>query len=129
MNAYTYVFYLRHKALLLLYKLILLVTDSIPVKWALQEGYEKVVVVLTRDKKYRKPTTSNKMKKLYKIAYHKYPKLINKLNTMPERYNKLQDELNDLIKLISDRYMINSNFPSCYSERKCLLLMVFLLKA
>lgn len=74
------------------------VTDSIPVKWALQEGYEKVVVVLTRDKKYRKPTTSNKMKKLYKIAYHKYPKLINKLNTMPERYNKLQDELIELEK-------------------------------
>ena len=74
------------------------VTDSIPVKWALQEGYEKVVVVLTRDKKYRKPTTSNKMKKLYKIAYHKYPKLINKLNTMPERYNKLQDELMELEK-------------------------------
>ncbi len=38
------------------------------------------------------------MKKLYKIAYHKYPKLINKLNTMPERYNKLQDELIELEK-------------------------------
>lgn len=74
------------------------VTTSIPVKWALEQGYEKVVVVLTRDKTYRKPMTSNKMKKLYKLAYHKYPKLIEKLNTMPERYNKLQEELIDLEK-------------------------------
>ena len=74
------------------------VTTSIPVKWALEQGYEKVVVVLTRDKTYRKPMTSNKMKKLYKLAYHKYPKLIEKLNTMPERYNKLQDEIIDLEK-------------------------------
>ena len=74
------------------------VTTSIPVKWALEQGYEKVVVVLTRDKTYRKPMISNKMKKLYKLAYHKYPKLIEKLNTMPERYNKLQDEIIDLEK-------------------------------
>lgn len=74
------------------------VTTSIPVKWALEQGYEKVVVVLTRDKTYRKPMLSNKMKKLYKLAYHKYPKLIEKLNTMPERYNKLQDEIIELEK-------------------------------
>lgn len=74
------------------------VTTSIPVKWALEQGYEKIVVVLTRDKTYRKPMLSNKMKKLYKLAYHKYPKLIEKLNTMPERYNKLQDEIIDLEK-------------------------------
>lgn len=74
------------------------VTTSIPVKWALEQGYEKVVVVLTRDKTYRKSMLSNKMKKLYKLAYHKYPKLIEKLNTMPERYNKLQDELIELEK-------------------------------
>ena len=74
------------------------ITTSIPVKWALEQGYEKIVVVLTRDKTYRKPMISNKMKKLYKLAYHKYSKLIEKLNTMPERYNNLQDELIDLEK-------------------------------
>lgn len=74
------------------------VTTSIPIKWAIEQGYEKVVVVLTSDRTYRKPMLSNKMKKLYKLAYHKYPKLIEKLNTMPERYNKLQEELIDLEK-------------------------------
>lgn len=74
------------------------VTTSIPIKWAIEQDYEKVVVVLTRDRTYRKPMLSNKMKKLYKLAYHKYPKLIEKLNTMPERYNKLQEEIIDLEK-------------------------------
>lgn len=74
------------------------VTTSIPVKWALEQGYEKIVVVLTRDKTYRKPMITNKMKKLYKLAYHKYPELIEKLNTMPERYNRLQEELLELEK-------------------------------
>lgn len=74
------------------------VTTSIPIKWAIEQGYEKVVVVLTRDRTYRKPMLSNKMKKLYKLAYHKYPRLIEKLNTMPERYNKLQEEIIDLEK-------------------------------
>ena len=74
------------------------VTTSIPVKWAIEQGYEKIVVVLTRDKTYRKPMTSGKMKKLYKLAYHKYPELIEKLNTMPERYNNLQERLLNLEK-------------------------------
>jgi len=74
------------------------VTTSIPVDWALEQGYDKIVVVLTRDKTYRKPLTSGKMKKLYKLAYHKYPALIEKLNTMPERYNKLQERLLNLEK-------------------------------
>ena len=74
------------------------VTTSIPVEWALEQGYEKIVVVLTRDKTYRKPMASGKMKKLYKLAYHKYPELIEKLNTMPERYNNLQERLLNLEK-------------------------------
>ena len=73
-------------------------TTSIPVNWALEQGYDKVVVVLTRDKKYRKPMASNRIKKLYKLAYHKYPELIKKLNTMPERYNDLQERILELEK-------------------------------
>ena len=33
------------------------VSDPIPVKWMLSRGYEKNVVVLTRDVKYRKKQT------------------------------------------------------------------------
>ncbi len=38
------------------------------------------------------------MKALYKHVYGKYPKLVEKLCTMPERYNKIKEELNRLEK-------------------------------
>ena len=72
------------------------VTTSIPVLWALEQGYQKVIVVLTRNEGYKKKMTSSKMKKLYQLAYHKYPELIQKLNTMPERYNDLQEKIKQL---------------------------------
>lgn len=72
------------------------VADSVPVKWTLDQGYDKVIVVLTRDKTYRKPECSMKTRKLYQIAYKKYPKLLEKLYTMPERYNALQEEIEKL---------------------------------
>ena len=34
------------------------IADSIPVKYALSQGYERLVVILTRNKGYRKATTS-----------------------------------------------------------------------
>lgn len=74
------------------------VADSVPVKWALAEGYDKVIVILTRDKEFRKKKVSNNEKKLYQVAYKKYPNLLKKLYTMPERYNKLREEMDDLEK-------------------------------
>lgn len=74
------------------------VTMPIPVDWALKEGHKNIVVVLTRDRDYRKPEVSNTMKRVYKKVYHKYPKLIEKLCTMSERYNDLKVHINDLEK-------------------------------
>lgn len=79
------------------------VTVSVPVEWAIEQGYKKIVVVLTRDKNYRKPLVSNKMKHLYKLAYHKYPQLLTKLYTMPERYNELQKKIANLEKSRKNR--------------------------
>lgn len=74
------------------------VTMPIPVDWALKEGHKNIVVVLTRDRDYRKPEVSNTMKRVYKKVYHKYPKLVEKLCTMPERYNDLKVHINELEK-------------------------------
>ena len=74
------------------------VTMPIPVDWAIDNNHKNILVVLTRDRNYRKPEISNTMKKVYKRVYHKYPKLIEKLCTMPERYNKLKERINDLEK-------------------------------
>lgn len=72
------------------------VADSVPVEWVLEQGYDKIIVVLTRDKKYRKKECSSKMKKLYGLAYKKYPELLGKLYTAPQRYNELRKKIDSL---------------------------------
>ena len=74
------------------------VTMPIPVDWAIEQGHKNILVVLTRDRNYRKPEVSNTMKRVYKRVYHKYPKLVEKLCTMPERYNNLKIHINELEK-------------------------------
>ena len=41
---------------------------NVPIDWALEQGYERIVVVLTRNKDYRKNPVSNKMRKIYMFA-------------------------------------------------------------
>ena len=74
------------------------VTMPIPVDWAIEQGHKNILVVLTRDRNYRKPKVSNAMKRVYKRVYHKYPNLVEKLCTMPERYNNLKVHINELEK-------------------------------
>lgn len=70
----------------------------IPIDYAIKKGCKNIIVVLTRDRNYKKPEVSKRMKALYKHIYGKYPKLIEKLCTMPERYNKIKEEINNLEK-------------------------------
>lgn len=74
------------------------VSMPIPIEYALKNGCKNIVLVLTRDRNYRKPELSKRMKSLYKHVYSKYPKLVEKLCTMPERYNKIKKEINELEK-------------------------------
>lgn len=74
------------------------VTMAIPVDWAIEQGHRNILVVLTRDRNYRKPEVSNTMKRVYKKVYHKYPNLVEKLCTMPERYNNLKVHIDELEK-------------------------------
>ena len=52
------------------------IVDSIPVEYAMGQGYEKLVVVLTRNKGYRKKDDSMPLARLF---YRRYLKLIEKL--------------------------------------------------
>ena len=57
------------------------ISDSVPIKWGLKNGYKGIIVVETRPKTYRK----KKSKLLpYKILYKDYPHLVK---TVKERYN------------------------------------------
>jgi len=61
------------------------VVDSIPIKKSIEDGNTKNVVILTRDKTYRKPP--NSMMKLMKAKYRKYPMLIRSIDIRHVRYN------------------------------------------
>jgi predicted patatin/cPLA2 family phospholipase len=68
-------------------------STAIPIHWAIQQGYEKIVVVRTRDRSYRKPPESKKSKLLYKTRFAHHPMLKENLVTVSERYNRLMDDL------------------------------------
>jgi len=60
------------------------ISDPIPIQKALDDGYEKVIVVLTRPKDYQK----HKIHMPYNLFYRKYPKFINTALNQPEQYNR-----------------------------------------
>ena len=67
--------------------------DSIPVLKAKEMGYDKVIVVLTRPKEYRKKKRSPLIAKLF---YKKYPNLIEAINTRYKQYNNTLDIIEEL---------------------------------
>lgn len=71
---------------------------NVPIDWALEQGYERIVVVLTRNKDYRKNPVSNKMRKMYKLAYKKYPNLLKTMYDRPDKYNQTYDKIDQLEK-------------------------------
>lgn len=60
--------------------------DSIPIYHARKSGCKKNVIVLTRDKSYRK--SKNKMLLPVKLKYRKYPELIKRMKNRHILYNK-----------------------------------------
>lgn len=71
------------------------IADSIPVEYALSQGYEKLVVVLTRNEGYRKK--EGRMP-LAKVAYRKYPELQKALAERNTIYNRTMDLVERLEK-------------------------------
>ena len=69
------------------------ITDSIPAQYALDQGYENLVVVTTRNKGYRKK--ESKMG-LAKIFYRKYPNLQRALSERNATYNRTMDLIESL---------------------------------
>ena len=66
-------------------------SDAIPWKRALEAGCDRVVVVLTRERSYRKEP--EQMMPLFRRVYRKYPAFVEDLRTRAERYNQCRAEL------------------------------------
>lgn len=64
------------------------IVDSIPVKYALEQGYENLVIILTRNKGYRKKEGKMRAAKLF---YRKYPHLQKALSQRNAVYNQTMD--------------------------------------
>ena len=70
--------------------------DPIPIRRAFEEGCDKVIVVLTRDREYRKGASKGKL--FFKLMYRKYPKLIELLCNRHERYNETLEYIQKMEK-------------------------------
>ena len=69
--------------------------DSVPVQKFRQMGYDRTVVVLTREDGYQKKPQNAAVAEL---RYHKYPNFVNALKTRHEEYNRTLKEINKLEK-------------------------------
>lgn len=69
---------------------------SIPLDWALEQGFDRIVIIATREKGFRKPMTSQRMVDLYSDFYASHPRFFASLLTMDLRYNELMDRMDRL---------------------------------
>ncbi len=71
-------------------------TDKVPYQWAIDNGYEKIIVIKTQQDGFRKKATSERSKKLAEKVYHKFPDFAKVLSENNEMYNKQLDKLDSL---------------------------------
>ena len=89
------------------------VADSIPIEYAINNGYKKNIVILTRDETYRK--NNIKFMNLVKRKYRKYPKLIEAMENRYINYNKSLDLVCKLVKA-GDAFVIRPKNPVKISQ-------------
>ena len=70
-------------------------SDSLPVGFMENLGFDKLIVILTRPKGYRKQP-SKTSKRLYKIFYRKYPEFVKVASNRHLHYNKSIEKIEAL---------------------------------
>lgn len=71
---------------------------KIPYRWAMEQGHEKIIVIKTREKSFRKPVPKSQVEKVCDVTYHNYPEFAAVLAKSDENYNRECDELDELEK-------------------------------
>ena len=71
-------------------------SDKVPFRWAINEGYKKIVIIRTRERGYRKGNDLSPF--IVQRTYREYPKLQECLMKMNELYNHQCDEMEMLEK-------------------------------
>lgn len=74
------------------------IADSIPFDYARLSGYDKVVVIRTRNREYRKGATSPVLAQAYSRAFGDYPEFVQAAIARPEMYNRQANKLDEMEK-------------------------------
>lgn len=72
------------------------IANSIPFDIAQKMGFQKIIVVRTRPRDYRKKPTSFTLKRLYSNSFKEYPEFVKTAIRRPEMYNHSVEVLNKL---------------------------------
>lgn len=90
---------------------------SMPIAYqrAIDLGYDKVIVVLTREQGYRKKPVDKWTKKGYEHYFKPLPRLLKSLEDAPDRYNRMQEEI-DALKAEGRIYVIRPDKPVTVSR-------------
>ncbi len=68
-------------------------SNSIPVDFAKSLGFDKLIVILTRPKEYRKKASSGR---IYKLFYGKYPNFVKVASNRYQQYNDRLDQIEQM---------------------------------
>lgn len=66
-------------------------SEKIMYDWAKDQGFEKIVVVRTRDRAFRQE--SKPLSAYARVLYHRYPAFMESLDHAEERYNEICDSI------------------------------------
>lgn len=90
---------------------------SLPIAYsrAFDLGYEKVVVILTREHGYRKKKLDRFTLRGYERYFEPLPELLEALKEVPDRYNRMQEEM-DQLEEQGKLFIIRPEFPVLVSR-------------
>lgn len=73
------------------------IADSIPYDVAQKQGFDKIIIVRTRETSYRKKPTSGMLKRLYRHEYKDYPNFVKAAIDRPAVYNHQCDTIDQAV--------------------------------
>ncbi len=71
------------------------ISDSIPIEKIMSMGYDKIIVVLTRQAGYQKKKSNSMLPKIY---YKQYPKFVETIENRYKKYNEEVEKVEELEK-------------------------------
>lgn len=71
-------------------------TVKVPYRWAIENGFEKILVIRTRPASFRRPEEGKRAMELTERVYRNYPELVRALGQQSDEYNHTCDELEQL---------------------------------